>query len=159
MKKITLLLMVLSMFACAHAQHSYDVETAIETLKDCWRDEVFAFVPEGSEGYFEIKNTRLVQIKDSLPPDDENALEIFGDVDCIVEFVIYSDELGSAPYYPQAENWRCVLIYEDGTMETVMRHPFEEYRARTYSLDLSGIIQNVIDLNQEYNAVYLLGKE
>lgn len=155
-KAMGFMLAILLLFSCAHAEAGYDVEAAIETLKACWRDEVYDFAPEGSDGYLEIKNTRLVLIQEELSAEDEYAHELFGDVDCIVEFVLYSDAMGLAPYYQQAGNWQCVLIHKDGSTETVMVHPFDEYRARTYSLDLSGIVENVIDLNQTHNAVFHL---
>lgn len=158
-KAMIFILAMLFLFSGAYAEETYDVGAAIETLKMCWRDEVYDFAPEGSDGYLEIKNTRLVLIQDDLAAENKQAQEFFGDVDCIVEFVIYSDVMGLAPYYQQAGNWQCVLIYKDGSMEVVMNHPFDEYRSRTYSLDLSGIVEDVIDLNQTHNAVYHLLEE
>lgn len=162
-KMLCCMLLVVFLAPCAFAEADYDVNAAIDALKACWRDEAYGFGPEGSDGYLEIKNTRLVIIADEPKAGDENAQahadELFGDVDCIVEFMLYSDMMGLAPYYQQAGNWTCVVIYEDGSMEVPMEHPFDAYRSRTYSLDLSGIVADAIDLNQAHNAVFRLLEE
>lgn len=158
-KMMCLLFAVLILCSGSLAEDRYDVEAAIETLKACWRDEVYAFAPEKNEGYLEIKNTRLVLIREELTEDDEIAQELFGNVECIVEFVLFSDLLDLAPYYQPADSWQCVLIRRDGTMETAVQHPFDQYSSRTYSFDFSNIIEDVLDLNQTHNGVFRLSEE
>jgi hypothetical protein len=147
---------------CENEQNEM-IEAAIETLTEYWRAEVYSFAPEDSAGYLEIKNVRVVKISDAPKAGIENAQEyadeIFGEIDCVVEFILYSDTLGIAPYYQNAGAWDCVVVREDGTMEVLVGNPFASYRSRTYSMDVSGIVENVMDFNQEYNAVMYLLEE
>lgn len=138
-----------------------DIPAAIEALKACWREEYAA--SESAPGYLEIKNTRIIAIAEAPKAAQESmqpqADEIFGNVSCIVEFMLYSNLAGLAPYYQAPGIWECVMVHKDGTMAVPLNNPFDAYRARTYSMDLSGIIADVTDLKQEYNAVYHLLEE
>ena len=160
----TILWLMLAVLLCSPAlgERQYDIDAAVEALKECWRSEVYGSA-ENLEGYLEIKNTRVIEISDTPKADDsimqQQADQFFGGVDYIVEFMLYSDLSCSAPYYQNAGAWECVVVYEDGTMQTPAHSPFYVYRSRTYSMDFSGIITDVIDLNQEYNAVYRLLQE
>ena len=160
MKRFLILLLAAAMLIpCGLCEEEYDVAAVVETLKTCWRDEVYGFAEDAS-GYLEIKNTRVVVICDAPKAGEESAQahadECFGNVDYIVEFMLYSDLMGAAPYYQDAGAWDCVAVYEDGSMEVLMENLFSHYTSRTYSLDFSGIIADVVDLNQDYNAVYHL---
>lgn len=158
-----LMLMLLIPSALCENEQNEMIEAAIETLKEYWRAEVYSFAPEESAGYLEIKNVRVVKIADAPEAGIENAQEyadeIFGEIDCVVEFILYSDTLGMAPYYQNAGAWDCVAVKEDGTMEVLVGNPFDTYRSRTYSMDVSGIVEDVVDFNQEYNAVMYLLEE
>ncbi len=163
MKKFLLCLLVAALLIPAGlCEAELDAAAAVEVLKDYWRNEVYSFAEE-LPGYLEIKNTRVVVIADEIGIEDafeqEQAEKCFGGVDYIVEFMLYADMLGAAPYYQNADSWNCVAVREDGSMEVLIENPFDAYRARTYSLDVSGIVADVIDLNQEYNAVYHLLEE
>ena len=138
-----------------------DIPAAIDALKVCWREE---YASAGDEpGYLEIKNTRVIAIADKPKAAQESlqaqADEIFGEVSYIVEFILYSDLANMAPYYTDAGIWDCVVVHRDGTMSVPVNNPFDAYSARTYSMDLSGIITGVTDLNQAHNAVYHLLEE
>lgn len=156
------LLMLALLIPCGLCETEYDVAAAVEALKTYWRDEAYAFA-EDQDGYLEIKNTRIVVIADEPKAENEDMQpqmdKCFADVDYIVEFILYSDMLGAAPYYQNAGSWNCVVVRKDGSMEVPAESPFDDYRSHTYSLDVSGIVADVIDLNQEYNAVYHLLEE
>ncbi len=163
MKKFLICLLAAALLIPAGlCETEYDVAAAVETLKNCWRDEVYSFGQE-LPGYLEIKNTRVVVIADEIGIEDafeqEQAEKCFSGVDYIVEFMLYADMLGTAPYYQNAGSWNCVAVREDGSMEVLIENPFDAYRARTYSFDVSGIVADVIDLDQEYNAEYHLLEE
>lgn len=165
MRKILVALLILSMLiAGALGEMEWNVEQAVEVLKAYWRDEVYeGFATDAADGYLEIKNTRVVVIQKEPEAADaelqEYADRYFGDVAYIVEFLLYTDVLGIAPYYHQTGEWDCVVVHEDGSMEVPAEHPFDAYRSRTYSMDFSGILAEVIDLGQAYNAVYHLNNE
>ena len=154
------LLMLMMLLPAGMCDEEYDVDAAIGLLKTCWREEYASM--EKLSGYLEIKNTRIVKIADEPKADEsvqEYADKYFGDVDYIVEFMLYSDLMGMAPYYQDAGMWDCVIAYEDGSMEVAAKNVFYDYRARTYSFDISGIVADVIDLNQQYNEVCYLMRE
>lgn len=163
MRRMLCICLVLMMLPYACAESGCDVNAAIDVLKACWKEEVYSFAPEGGKGYLEIKNTRIVEIQDEPKAEDEYsqalAEEYFSDVEYIVEFMLYSDLMGMEPYYQEAEQWKCVLVYKDGSMEAVMQHPFDAYRSKTYSVDISGIIEAAVDLHGTHNAVFYLLEE
>lgn len=162
MKRFLICLLALAMMVpCALGEAEWNVEAAVDALKACWRDEVYAGME--TDGYLEIKNTRVVKIAGEPKAESEDiqseAEKIFGDVDYIVEFILYADLTGLAPYYQSADSWSCAVVHKDGTVTVPTENPFDDYRAHTYSLDLSGIVESVTDLNQDYNAVYRLMEE
>lgn len=140
------------------------VEAAIDALKEFWKGSYLKHDFSDS-GYLEIRNTRIIWIQDE--PDGGNeasesvnvvAKDYFGNVECVVEFVLYSDYFGSAPYYNDLGLDDHVIFYADGTL-AVSRNPFEIYRSRTFSVDFRGIIREVEDLGAAHNAVYRLLEE
>ena len=148
MKKISLLLALIlafSVFACGCSEKSGIIEDAVETLEETWED----MYNEGNldtDGYFEIKNTRFITIK-------ENDKELFEDVEYVVEFVIFTDYFGSAPYYWETTSNNCVLVHKDGTMTVPTANIFNRYRSLTYENDFSDIIESIEDCGDEYNCV------
>lgn len=141
---------------------------AIDALKDAWlevygkRANVYLMLSASFTGYLEIRNTRVIRIRENPHQIDETASEsdiaadTFGNVDYLVEFIVFSEYMGSAPYYESTNMWDCVAVLRDGTFEAQGRNPLVQYRSRTGELDLSGIIEEIIDLGDEYNAVYHL---
>lgn len=141
MKKIilqitTLLIMICVLVGCG-AQNSGDgkkddrVEVAVEALNKQWDD-------------YQIKNTRIIDLK-------ETDIEMFEGIDYIVEFVLYTDYFGSAPYYNNAGIYDTVSVYADGHAEINKRNLFDVYRSNTYLTDFSDIIQEITDLGAAYN--------
>ena len=158
MKKFLAILMaLLMMMGTAIAEEGVDIaEKAVEVLKDYWTD---TYVEFNTGSYLEIKNTRVITIADEPTGTDEfttdAAQKQFGDVETIVEFVLFTDYFGTAPYVFNANVNDHVVFYEDGSVE-VMNNPFNHYRARTYSMDFSGIIEDVEDLQDAHNGAWLL---
>ena len=151
------LVMLLTVTACKSKKKKSTAPTqdetvvaAVETLEKYWIEFYKQEQYEGEDGYFEIKNTRKIEIKDTVTGADADvAAEMFGDVDYIVEFVLYTE------YYPQSYVSQAplsdrVIVYDDGRME-VGRDLFKDYSARVYSFDYSGIVESVEDYGDKYN--------
>lgn len=133
------------------------VEPALEALKAHWKaDYLRGKETAGHSGYLEIKNTRIIWIRDDIAASgDQRAAEVFGDIDCFIEFMLLSDYYGSEPHYSNAGLYDCVIVQRDGTM-TVSHDPLNHYRSRSYNPDFSGIILREADLGAQYNAAYRL---
>ena len=87
------------------------IELARDMMIERWQE--IAGQDEMNDGYFEIKNTRIVWL-------DGVSVEVFSTVyypDCMVEFDIYTDYRGAAPYYFETEYQNDVIFYIDGTSE------------------------------------------
>ena len=143
------------------------VEPALEAALEAWRLAYSSSMYEGHAGYLEIKNTRVLKIAeaphDANPVSDkpDRAAETFGGLKYIVEFTFASDYFLTEPYYtigtaPVATN---ALIHADGSVTLSGNSLLAMYSSRTYSYDYSGIIEQIIDLNGAYNAVYRLLEE
>lgn len=165
MKRILAMLLVFVLLCgCALAQATETeiteeqdalVRQAIEALKAHWTQDYQQYQPD-IEGYLEIKNTRLFAIKDeptggALAAADKIAQADFGEIEYIVEFMLLSDYFGTGPsYYVNACINDHVLFYSDGTI-AVSSNVFNHFRAKTYSNDFSGIIEEAQDLGGAYN--------
>lgn len=119
-------------------------EEAVDVLKDFWEDK-YQDADYLEDGYFEIKNTRVIYIQ-------ETDIQEFENVSCIVDFVLYTNYLGTAPYYLDVGTNNAVVVYRDGTTE-VSHNPILIYRSRTYNNDLSGIVDHIVDYHDQYNCV------
>ena len=126
---------------------------ALEMLKDTWKEEYGSDYYEGHKGYLEIKNTRVLFIRDDVQGTNEK--KYFDDVRCIVEFIFLCDYFGSEPYYSVATTKENVLFKKDGSAETVS-HYMERYRSISYNSDYSGIIEEIYDLGGEFNGTWNL---
>ena len=130
------------------------VTQAIESLKQEWgvvySDDIYL---EG-EGFLEIKNTRILYTFDNI--DEGTAAELFGDVDYIVEFLLYTNLYESAPYYMNHGLYDTVTFYSDGSIEVPAMSLLHLYRNYTLTYDFSTIVESVEDLGSAYNAVYTL---
>ena len=103
----------------------------------------------------DIRSTRIICIRDDFDEAQEESLlsvqeELFGNVRYIIEFYVYSDLLDSTYSYPTTTD---VIIYDDGNMEWSSKGYLQKYVSRTFSNDFSAIIDQVIDLHEEYNQV------
>ncbi len=147
MKKVIAIFLLISllagMSACVNGGKDETVLQAVRELKEAWKQE-YATKSANADGYFEIKNTRVIHIKDNSVPQFEN-------VACIVEFVLYTDYYGSAPYYWNVGYMDSVTVYKDGTMEVNSMNPLKIYSGKTYSYDFSGFVAAVSDHGSEYN--------
>lgn len=155
MKRILAWILALMMMCAGLGEEQPDATAfaAAETLKSYWAQ---AYAEEGGiqEGVLQIKNARIVRIRQDLG-EDEAARKYFGEVSCVVEFMIYCD-LGAGAYLMNPGAFDAVVVRRDGTMEAVEHTPFEEYRAHTYSLDFSGIIEEIEDCEDALNGTFEL---
>ena len=163
MRKLICVLLLLAVVAgcCACGRKDggkYDgmVKLAVEELKRHWTNEIYA--PDGNvekgEGYLQIVNTRVINIKDE--PVTGFDTDMFDNVDYIVEFVIFDNYYYSAPFYYSSNSHNDhVAVYKDGSME-VTGDLFNIYRSRYYTSDFSGVIDEVTDLGDKYDEVYIL---
>ena len=150
MKKLCSLILVLclifSLSACGNDNFQKElVDEAIKELKSSWED-IYDDSSVKTDGYFEIKNTRVIEIK-------KNDIEEFEDVDYIIEFVLYTDYFGSAPYYSNVGVTDSVVIYDNGDMEVSNVNILRMYSSRYYTYDYSDIIKEVNDYGDKYNCV------
>ena len=126
---------------------TYDsiVKDAIKELRNEWKE---IYNKSENDGYFEIKNTRVIEIKD-------NDISIFKDVKYVVEFILFTDYYGSAPYYSEAVVSNVAVIYKNGNAE-ITGDLFRRYSSATYSYDYSDIIKNIVDCGGKYNLIEYL---
>ena len=158
--------------AQTEAGGDYDgiVLPAVAVLVDAWRDiyhdPQYAEEYAGHSGYLEIKNTRIIRIQDeprsarNETGEPDKATELFGDVAYIVDFLIYADYYCSEPYYMNPNQYTSVIGYKNGRIEVYgPASLLQVYSGRAYEYYYSGIIEEIIDLNGAYNAVYHLLEE
>lgn len=140
---VLMIMLSLCLSGCSGNKNN-TVSKAINELQNHW-EELYADVNYDTDGYFEIKNTRIVYIK-------ENDTDEFKDIDCIVEFVLYTDYYGSAPYYQHVGIDDTVVVFKDGSMK-VQYNLINRYRMKYYSNDFSGFIESITDYSDKYNCV------
>lgn len=159
MKKCTAIIAVIILVLCFTACGKQDTESAgtnkeipkhheivteaTEQLKKYWKQEYQDTKHNNTDGYFEIKNTRVITIK-------ENEIELFKDVAYIIEYELYTDYMGSAPYYENCGVNNNVVVYKNGTMD-VASNLIRLYRSKTYQTDYSGFIEAIDDYHGQYN--------
>ena len=160
MKKCTAIIAVIILVLCFTACGKQDTESAgtnkeipkhheIVTeatlqLMEYWKQSYKESGVE-TDGYFEIKNTRVITIK-------ENEIELFKDVAYIIEYELYTDYMGSAPYYENCDIYNNVVVYTNGTMD-VRSNLIRMYRNKTYQTDYSSFIAAIDDYNGQYNCI------
>ena len=129
------------------APYEEQIAAAIQALKEMWENSCYAdFAPD--EKYLEIKNTRLFVIRDGQTSPS------FADAAYVVEFMLLSNYYRSAPLYMNVGGaGDTVVIKKDGTAEALSVNIFKTYMARTYSSDLSDIIEEIHDLQDHYHQV------
>lgn len=160
MRRIWALTMVLCLLLCMTAcgkdstveqaggsEHHAMITKAVAAVKDHWRS-LYETDGPGTDGHFEIKNTRVITVK-------KNEIKLFQNVAYIIEFVIYTDWFGSAPYYENVGRDDTVVVYRDGTMQ-VKDNQIRAYRSTTYQMDYSGFISKIDDYREQYNCVQKL---
>ncbi len=125
-------------------EHHSVITKAISELKEYWKDD-FAHSEIVTDGYFEIKNTRIITIKN-------NDIDLFDNVAYIIEFDLYTDYMGSAPYYENVGVNNNVIVYKNGTMD-VSNSLIQAYTSKTYQTDYSNFIKAIDDYHGYYNCV------
>ena len=127
--------------------NAYDsvIKEAIDVVKDEWKNQ---YEEHNGDAYFEIKNTRVIEIKD-------NDISVVKDVKYIVEFILFTDYYGNAPYYSEAVVSNVAVIYKNGNAE-ITGDLFRRYSSATYSYDYSNIIKNIVDCGGKYNLIEYL---
>lgn len=151
MKKVILLMiMVILIFSIVGCRkkpgNDYDSEigTALNVVKEAWIKYYSNF---DMEPYLEIKNTRIIFIKDNAVDEYDK----FAEYDYIVEFILFTNIFGSSPYYMEVTE--SVVVYKDGRTELQRENPLKVYRSIMYKTNYSDIIKAVVDLGSEYNQV------
>lgn len=143
--------LLLSAGGCARQQaeepapYEEQVTLALQALKEKWENDYYANYA-ADEKYLEIKNTRLFVIRDGLE------IPYFEDVAYVVEFVLFSNYMRSAPLYLDVNTGDTVVIKKDGTAEVGV-DILSVYMARTFSADFSGIIDEIYDYQDRYDQV------
>lgn len=150
MKKLIALLLMLCLLPCAAFAEEQPVDEmkiaeAVACLRQTWA-EIYAGMETPTSGEVDILHARLVEIADDLSAD-EPAQEVFGEIDYLVEFVIYVDMAGDG--YPRLAGGYndTVAVMKDGTVQMMPRHPLAHYQAMTYRVDTVGIVEYVQDLD------------
>ena len=145
MKRILTVLLALTIVICLTAcggKTDRVASKAVKELEDRW-EEIYDESPDLSDKHFEIKNTRVITIKD-------NDTEQFKDIKYVVEFVLFTDYFGTSPYYSDAGLYNNVIVYKDGTMEVTSNY-FRLYSNMNFDFDYSEIIESIDDLDDKYN--------
>ena len=154
---LVLAAVVLSVAACGsqnalpsdpNLQHNEIVKTATEQLKSTWKEYYADPKNDYTDGYFEIKNVRVITIKN-------NDIELLKDLAYIIEYELYTDYMGSAPYYENCGVNNNVVVYKNGTMK-VASNFIRVYRGKTFQTDYSGFIESIDDYHGQYNCTEIL---
>lgn len=130
----------------SNSQYDELVNKATSLLEVKWENKYGEENGIERDGHFEIKNTRVIEIK-------ETDVEEFKDIDYVIEFVLFTDYYGSAPYYSLSTIDSSVVVHKDGRMEANSKNPFAAYTAMNYTTDYSGIIEKISDCGSKYNCV------
>ena len=133
------------------------VTAALQALRAAWQKE---YASSGhycaGEHLIDIRGTRLIRIKKSLA---ESEAKYFGDISCIVEFLMYDDYYGMqgaahlVGYYDQSFTLNTVTVHRNGMLEAVKQSPLRLYTSRTYNYDFSAFVEEVVDFGDKYNQV------
>lgn len=148
MKKLVLLLVfVLLLCLCLSGcgKHDEMIEEAIEELEDHWT-EIYDTSRKNTakDRYFEIKNTRVITLQE----------ETIGDVEYIIEFVLYTDYYGSEiPVDAAMANGdSAVAVHRDGSMRVVSDTTIIMRYASFYLMgEDATIVKSVDDYGDKYN--------
>lgn len=138
------LIMCLAMTACNNKGKAEElVDKAADALSVKWKtiydDSPFNV---GDDRHLEIKNTRIVYIKDT-------GIEELKDVECFVDFVLFSNYSGTAPYYTAIDAYDSVAVFKDGTVDCDL-DVITVYTG-VYGNDFAGLIDHIEDYGSDYN--------
>ena len=133
------------------------IRAAVQTLKGAWQKEYSTSNHYSAGEYMvDIRATRLIRIKEDL---EEREAKYFGDVSCIIEFLMYDDYYGvdgaghGVGYHDVSQMLNSVIVHKNGILEAVKASMIRQYSARTYIYDYIFFIKEVIDCGDTYNQV------
>ena len=136
-------MVLLGMVACGEEEKDVTITRAVDALKASW-SEYYRDSAVENDGYLQIANTRRIVFKENTVKDMKN-------IAYVVEFLLYTDYYGSAPYYVQTTGiMDTVIVYKDGTLE-VGSNPLKAYSSQYYSWDFSAFVESVENLGNQYN--------
>ena len=137
------------------------IRQALSALRSAWQQEYLGQHYCAGEHRLDIRGTRVIRVKSELA---EREAKYFGDVACMVEFLIYNDYFAAEQpgpgvgYDDAVQRLNTVVVYRSGLMQAVALSPIESYRSRTYSNDYTGFIEEVVDYGGQYNQVFTFVK-
>ncbi len=147
MKRLISLVLALAMCflvaGCNKKVENETVDKAAELVAKQWKS-IYDESPftVGNDRHLEIKNTRIVHIKDT-------GMEELKDVDYVIDFMLFTNYSGTAPYYTVADFYNTVTVYKDGTMDCDL-DVFALYTG-AYGNDFKNLIESVEDYGDEFN--------
>lgn len=156
-RAITILLsaaLMLSMAACGGSSakpYDNEVQLALRTLEDVWAQQFSV-----DNGTIIIKDTRVIVLNENYLENiaDSVTVEYPSDVLYIVEFILSTNyrniSYDENSFCENTTMFNTVLIYKDGHAEMKL-NLIQHLVSTSYILDLSGIIQDVIELGSAYN--------
>ena len=139
------------------SEYSEMVNEAIKVLADTWNDEYWNEDYPDKEYILDIRSTRIICIREDI---EEELAKKIGGVRYIIEFLLYDDYLnyGEMPsgqgigYYSQSGVNNNVVVLANGQM-LCMSKVVDNFRNRTFISDFRPIIEQVIDLHEQFNQV------
>ncbi len=99
--------------------------------------------------YIEIKNVRIIWLKD-------NDNELLKDVECIVEFLAFTNYEESEPYYTDVSTFDTIVFRKDGSY--VVEDYMSKVHSQTYSWEHTEYIDRITDYDDEFNQVIELSE-
>ena len=95
------------------------IKAAVQTLKSAWQKEYATCYKDIPGEYLvNIRDTRLIRIRDEL---EEREAKHFGDISCVIEFLLYDDYLGGAGhragYHDVSRMFCSVAVHRNGVLE------------------------------------------
>ena len=158
LKKIHLLILLTIAFLVAAAPAFADddlygekVQDALELVRLAWEEQAAKYPEMMPAPYVDIKNTRIVRLTDK-PTDvlSGKSVEELEGIECIIEFMMLTNYFGDT--YPcNAGVYDSVVVHSNGKMEIQQSNLLNLVRARYYLTDYSGVIEEIIDLDDAYN--------
>ena len=134
------------------------ISRALDQLKIAWIEEA-----RNSHGFIKkpvlyITNTRIIKIaQDPVNVQTDNQpVEGFEDVDFIVEFMLLSNYFGDSLLL-DVGIYDSVIFYQDGRVEALKVNPLKMIRSKYSMTDFSGVIEEVINLEDAYSGEVLFG--
>lgn len=129
--------------------HEDMIQKARNMVMDAWAAEYAAeSYTDGSiitDGTVQIKNTRVIVLKDH----EDKFSDYLENMSYIIEFTIFADYYGTAPYYTEIPIHNNVIVYKNGAMEVrdnILRAIF----GVRYAFPTDHMAQ-VLDYGGEYN--------